>query len=618
MIPYYVGQGGTAGAAPVPGQATVFGPGPSGPLVVTATGGSSAAQNSSTGAAGGPVSGNQVSFPGGMGRTATGSVGGGGAGSGGNASAGLAPTGTAATTFTSATTANWTCPPGVTQVYAECWGSGASGATGLSGGGNGGGGGGGEYAAGFVNVTPGNLYPYTVGAGGAAVSTNAANGHDGASSTFAGDSVTITAHGGVHGQYQPWSGGSGAGGSGSANSVHFPGGAGGSGFPYSGSGGSSAGTAAAGNTGNGYGSAPAAPSGGGSGGAGSGAGSGNGSAGTAPGGGGGGTDTSPTTSGAGTAGQVRITFPAGLGAPTNNGAAAVAGGGAGGAGGPSANTAGSAGSQPGGAGGGACSTGTAEAGGAGGNGNLKITPYASAAFKSLIVHRPPWACLKTFMPMVSVGAGADAPDGTHQYSMPQPISGVNADFAGTYTILLINSSWNGSGNRTLFVTVTQYEYAGGPSYPLSTLPVTFTPSQITNGIVTAGVLTLPPKAVATDNTRGYYSVSVTDTNTSDRFFDCLFLDTMGQTVIINEPSTGYVNYYIDAPVPNLDLGLILGSNGGRPNAISAFDACQAISGGTMSIEPADCENMLFAYSADALAPSISVSYYPRYFFDRFQ
>jgi hypothetical protein len=38
----------------------------------------------------------------------------------------------------------------------------------------------------------------------------------------------------------------------------------------------------------------------------------------------------------------------------------------------------------------------------------------------------------------------------------------------------------------------------------------------------------------------------------------------------------------------------------------------------MAIEPADGENSLFAYSADASAPNISVSYYPAWFFDRTQ
>jgi hypothetical protein len=617
VIPYYVGLGGTAGASPVDGQPTVFGPGPSGPMAVTANGGKSALQNSATGALGGLASGNAVTFPGGTGRTATGSVGGGGGSSGGNASAGLSPTGTAATVFTSPGTATWTCPAGVTQVYAECWGSGGSGALGASGGGNGGGGGGGEYAAAFVNVTPAGVYSYTVAAGGAAVSTSGTNGNNGASSTFTGDAaVTVTGHGGGAGLYRTSSGGNGAAGTGSSG-IHFNGGTGGSAFPYSGSGGSSAGQASAGNNGNGYGSATPAPTGGGAGGAGTGATTGNGTAGTAPGGGGGGTYTSPGTSGAGAPGQVRLTFPGGLGAPTNNGAAAVSGGGAGGAGGPSANTVGSAGSQPGGAGGGACSTGTAEAGGAGGAGKITITPYSSAPFKSLIVHRPPLGALKTFVPLIPVGAGIDAPDGTHQYTVPQPVTGVNADFGGTYTLYLIASSLHGSAARTITVTVTQYEYAGGPSYSVSTLPVTVTPAQITNNILTAGVLTLPVKAVAADNSGGYYSVSVTDSDTLDRWNDCLALDTQGQTVVINGTGS-YINYYLDAPEPNLDLGLIMGSSQGRPSAVSVFDACQAISGGAMAIEPADGENALFAYSADASAPNISVSYYPSWFFDRTQ
>ena len=366
VIPYNVGIGGTAGASPVDGQPTIFGPGPAGPLVVTANGGGSVSQNSSTGHPGGAVSGNVVSFAGGTGRTASGSVGGGGGGSGGTTSAGLTPTGTAATMFTSPTTANWTCPQGVTQVYAECWGSGGSGGDGYYGG-NGAGGGGGEYAAGYVNVTPGNLYSYTVPAGGASTSVAGAPGNPGASATFTGNAgLTITAHGGGAGQSGSSSNSGGAGGSGSSATFHFSGGKGGSEVPYSGSGGSSASPGSSGNPGNGYGSPTAAPAGGGAGGAGSGATGNPGGAGSAPGGGGGGTYAGGVASGAGAAGQVRLTYPGGLGAPTSNGAAAVPGGGAGGAGGPSANTAGSAGSAPGGAGGGGCSTGTAEAGGVGG------------------------------------------------------------------------------------------------------------------------------------------------------------------------------------------------------------------------------------------------------------
>ena len=51
--------------------------------------------------------------------------------------------------------------------------------------------------------------------------------------------------------------------------------------------------------------------------------------------------------------------------------------------------------------------------------------------------------------------------------------------------------------------------------------------------------------------------------------------------------------------------------------MSVFGDC-IISGPAIAIEPADGENTLFAYSADAQAPLISLSYSPSYFFDRFQ
>jgi hypothetical protein len=206
--------------------------------------------------------------------------------------------------------------------------------------------------------------------------------------------------------------------------------------------------------------------------------------------------------------------------------------------------------------------------------------------------------------------------------MPQPVTGVQADFGGTYSVYLVASSWSGGSAstvpRTLFVTVTQFEYAGGPGYSTATLPVTLSPSQAVNGIVVAGVLTLPLKAVAPDNLGGYYTVSPTCSNTADRFFDVLFLDTMGQLVYVNEPSAGYLNYYIDAPDPNVSLGRVMGSQGGRPDAISVMDNCPAISGGPLHVEPADGDNALFVYCADASAPSVSLSYYAAYYFDRTQ
>jgi hypothetical protein len=619
VIQYNVGAGGTSGATPADGQDTVFGPGPSGPLVVTANGGMSAAQNSITAGLGGSGSTNSVEYPGGPGRTASGSVGGGGGSSAGSASAGLTPVGTSAVTLTGSGT--WTAPAGVTQVTVYAVGAGGGGGSGSSSN-DGSGGGGGESATQTFTVVPGSSYTYAVGAGGAGGTASGHSGSGGASSTFTVGAATLTAHGGGAGVSASWNGAGGSGGSGSTAPAHHAGGQGGNSSPYTGGGGSSAGTAAAGNAGNGYASGGIAPSGGGNGGNGSGANNGVGAAGAVPGGGGGGSYNATYAGGAGANGTITVSYPGG--APTSNGAAAVTGGGAGGAGGGSSNTAGSAGSAPGGAGGGADSAGTSEAGGAGAAGHIVITPYASPAFKSLIVHRPAANCPAMFTPLVSVGGGTGVPNGGTEYTMPQPVTNVNATFDGTYTVVLIASSWNSpTSSRVISVTVKQYEYSGGSSYSATTTPVTVSPgvastfgpgNQVNNGILVAGVLTLPIQAVAPDNTTGYYTVSVTDSNTSDRFYDCIFLDSAGQTVIFNEPSSGYINLYLDEPDPTTDLGRHLGSQLGRPSAVSVMGACQAISGGPLTIPPD--ESQLFAYSADAAAPAIGVSYYSRWFLDR--
>src|SRR5581483_1061806 len=110
-----------------------------------------------------------------------------------------------------------------------------------------------------------------------------------------------------------------------------------------------------------------------------------------------------------------------------------------------------------------------------------------------------------------------------------------AQFDGTYTMLAAFGSFNSpSSPRTVTVTVNQYEASGGTKWSATTDPVTFTPAtQVTNGIVDLGNLTLPPKALAEDNALGYFTVQVTDTNTSDTVLDLLIIDNNGQTVLIN-------------------------------------------------------------------------------------
>jgi len=617
QIPYSIGAGGTPGATPANGGQTVFGSGSGGGTTVVANGGLSAAENSDVGGLGGQGSTNTQHFPGGLGRTASGSVGGGGGSGAGPAAPGLTPTGTAAVTLTGS--GNWLCPAGVTQVTAFAVGGGGGGASGSSSL-NGAGGGGGESATQEFAVVPGTLYSYAVGGGGAGGSSSGGvAGSNGSPTTFTVAGVVLTAHGGMGGQPTfsggfggfRSGGGGGAGGTGSDAPEAFTGGQGGSSSPYTGGGGSSAGTSGPGNPGTGYGGAGPGPAGGGSGGAGSGASTGTGHGGSVPGGGGGGSYDSGYAGGAGAAGTLLLSYPGG--APTNNGAVAPAGGGAGGAGGGSANTAGSAGSAPGGGGGGGYSGGSSEAGGNGGNGQIVVTPYLPPAFRTLIAHRPCETCPDTLMPLVAIGG---AVPGSTEFPFTSLYASKPARLHGTYNIVAIAGTWNSpSSSRTISVTVRQYEYSGGPHYDTTTAVVTLTPStQVQNGIVICGPLTLPWKAVPADNTQAYFTLLVNDSNGSDTWLDVLLLCTQGQTAAINESpsSTGYQTYYLDIPDPVYDLGLVLGSQGGRAEAVSVSDVA-LLSGGPLVLDPGF--NILLAYAVEG-APSVSVSYSPAFYLDR--
>ena len=108
----------------------------------------------------------------------------------------------------------WECPDGVLSVFAEVVGASAS-ASGTSSSTGKTGSGGAEYAAGTVAVTPGNVYTPNAGLG---PSGSGSAGTDGPNSSFAGDSTTITAHGGKA---------NGTGGTGSTAPIHFDGGDGG-------------------------------------------------------------------------------------------------------------------------------------------------------------------------------------------------------------------------------------------------------------------------------------------------------------------------------------------------------------------------------------------------------
>lgn len=307
--------------------------------------------------------------------------------------------------------------------------------------------------------------------------------------------------------------------------------------------------------------------------------------------------------------QILSTTGAGLPGSGVTGGAANVGGGAGGNGGAT-NAAGTAGSTPGGGGGGAASTSGTKAGGAGGAGQILLTYYSTLpTFKTCILHRPSLDGSKTLLPYIACVTQA-----VPTSDLVQPIDvGTVAQFKGTYTMMVAAATWNSpSASRTVTVTVNEYERQGGSiTSTQSTSRVLVPNTDSVNGIVSIGELTLPNKDIPDENSNAVYYIVVNSTNASDTIQDVMMLDTMGQTVFINE-SIGYSQYFIDEPFPDKDIGRILGSQFDRPYAISVLDAAYP-TGGPITLEPGD--NILFAYCYEG-APALVASYFPRYYIDR--
>lgn len=315
--------------------------------------------------------------------------------------------------------------------------------------------------------------------------------------------------------------------------------------------------------------------------------------------------------------ETTLTDLPGNSATSYQGAPAVLGGGKG-ASGTQSVSAGVAGTPPGGGGSGTVSTGANETGGPGGAGYCVVTWQPPLQpFSTLIVHRPGVGAPPSLNPSVSLGNTATASSNT-QYPVPSLISGINAQFNGTYSIALTNYYWDSPAvTRQITVTVAQYEYQGGPAYTQQ-LTRSITPStDITNGIIFMGEMTLPIKDVDPSTTSGYFTVSIQDTDGSDLFLDVLFLDTTGQTTVVNIPAGNagygtYNQYWIDEPPLDRDLGRYLGSAMDRSQAVSVTDSA-IISGGPLYVQSGS--NVLLCYSITG-APSLGVSYNPRWYASR--
>lgn len=460
--------------------------------------------------------------------------------------------------FTTPGVSYWPAPFAVTAVTnVLVIGGGGTGGPGNNANSSGGGSGGSSGTSASVGVTAGAPYKVTVGKGGYWIPGGFGAGAVPTLSSFTGDSVTVSAPGGRNGDTTT----TGAAANAAGTPSGFTGGAGGAGV--------------------------ASGTGGGGGGGGSGGTGANGNPGGAAAGG---------TGGAA--------------------AAAVAGGGPGGRGG----TFGSGnGVKPVSGYGGASGGSPANASGylyPGYDGLVQFQYQAPPTFKSLLVHRPGFFAPEEFNPLVPLQPG-DPVDGTVTYIIPSLVPGIFPRFNGTYSVCIVSKAWNNpSASRNVNVNVTLWEQFAGNSYPQN-VNWSFVPNNLpfSSPFVMLGNLTIPLNEIPPDNLSAFYSVTVTDTNTSDTFWDVIFLDTTGSTVILNSPNA-YQNMWVDEPLATRDFGMILGSGNDRPDAVSLLSAAQAITGGPLDVDPYGNQSLL-AYCIEG-APNMQMTYYPRWNFDRLQ
>jgi hypothetical protein len=281
---------------------------------------------------------------------------------------------------------------------------------------------------------------------------------------------------------------------------------------------------------------------------------------------------------------------------------------------------GQAAAVPGGGGSGAASTDTSSfVGGSGASGMVRLTwTPPLKAFNDLILHRPGNGAKDALCPVVTIPPN-DPPD-NREYPVPSLIAGKNAAFRGTYTVLAVANAWNSATtgtSRRVSVTVNQYEYPGGPAVSVQATKIVTPATDIVNGYVNMGELTLPVKDYDESDDEVYYTISIHDTDTGDSFQDILLLDTSGQTVLVNiAPGTAadslYSSYFIDEPTFDKGLGQVLGSGHGRTRAISVLDMAM-LTGGPLYLVSG--ENLLLAYSTGG-APNLGVTYNPRWYTDR--
>jgi hypothetical protein len=217
---------------------------------------------------------------------------------------------------------------------------------------------------------------------------------------------------------------------------------------------------------------------------------------------------------------------------------------------------------------------------------------AGTVMGALVVHRPP----ADQDPSLTILAGLSGSSVT--------IPAANADYDGTYSVVVLQSAGAGVGFRTITATFTQKVggvIIGGPT----TRSVTTDDAHF---VKVLGEISLPLTRTPAENQSDSLTISVSGA-TGDVFTDILLLDTRGQTLIV--VGTGSTQaFWVDTPDPLVGAGQVFGAaTVDRTQAYSVMGLVTAYSGGPMLFDPGD--NRLLVASP-LVAPGITVTYAPRW------
>lgn len=238
-----------------------------------------------------------------------------------------------------------------------------------------------------------------------------------------------------------------------------------------------------------------------------------------------------------------------------------------------------------------------------GSARTPVSLAAVASMGALLAHRPPvdQDIDSQILTGVTVAASPSTPAAS---TVAQP----NSRYNGTYSAVLGVSTVGAAGSNTVSVTITQLE--NGSSVATQTLTATYTSPQA-DRLVKMGEVTLPLRAIPADNSLTTYTFAFNHSAGADAYSDFMLLDTRGQTVIADPPST-VAAIYIDEPAILATIGNVYASASGRTMAYGIMDTA-LVTGGPFIFEPGDDRMLVWA---DTTSPTLTTTYYPRWLDER--